>query len=270
MARCARLFEKSGVGVRSLATAGAVHPVSDLSALFGADATVLPLPITKNGVTPTGEGAPRFDEIFRTLGAGALILGGAIPAALFDAAAAAGVRLVDYYLDEVLLRENARLTAEAAVGMALLDLPVALRGARVAVVGSGRIARALCEILLALGARVEIYARNPVSLAVLSAHGGEPHLFGEDRPLVLDGRVRAVFSTVPARILGAEALAHLAPKTLIYDLGGGGVCRESAKNGGLILPECASLPGRYSPESAADAIYAALVRILQKEGGGVR
>lgn len=270
MARCARLFEKSGVSVRSFATAGAPNPAATPAALAGADATVLPLPITKNGVTPTGEGAPRFDEIFRTLGAGALVLGGAIPPALFDAADAAGVRLVDYYLDEELLRENARLTAEAAVGMAILGLPVAVRGTRVAVVGSGRIARALCAILQALGARVEIWARNPVSLAVLSAHGGEPHLFGGERPLVLDGRVRAVFSTVPAPILDGRALAHLAPKTPIYDLGGGGVCRESAKNGGLVLPDCAALPGRYSPESAADAIYAALVRILTKERGGVR
>lgn len=266
MARCARLFEKNGVGVCSLALTGAPHPVSDLSALAGADATVLPLPITKNGGAPTGEGTPTFDEIFRALGTGALVLGGAVPPSLFDAADRVGVRLVDYYLDEELLRENARLTAEAAVGMAMLNLPVSLRGARTAVVGSGRIARALCRILLALGARVDIYARNPVSLAVLASHGGEPHLFDGERPLVIDGRTDAVFSTVPEKILGGAALARLAPKTPLYDLGGGGVCRESAEKGGLPLPDCAALPGRYSPNSAADAIYAALLRVIAREG----
>ena len=270
MAHSARLFEKNGASVRTLALAGGPAPVSDLAALGRADLTVLPLPVTRDGVRPTGaavEVPPTFAEIFAALGAGALMFGGAIPPSLLAEADLAGVRLVDYYRDEELLRKNAYLTAEAAVAMATLDLPVSLRGARVAVLGSGRIARALCGILHTLGARIEIYARNPVSLAVLAAHGGEPHLFSDKLPLVLDGRVRAVFATVPAPVLDGTAVAFLAANTPIYDLWGGGVCSEEAKARGFALPDCRALPGRYSPESAADALFDTLLRLWKKEGG---
>lgn len=270
MVHVARRLEKTGVRVLSLALpSDAPAPVQTPTELSGADAILLPLPVTRDGIYPTataGLCTPSFDEIFAFAGKDIPLFGGAIPPALSAKARNAGVRLIDYYLDEELLRKNAYTTAEGAIAMAARDLPVNVRGARFAVVGSGRIARALCELLLAVGARVDLYARNPVVLASLAVKGAEPHLFGREHPLVIDGAARAVFSTVPAPLLDEEALGELTSGTPIYDLGGGGVCRETAKMRGLPTPDCAALPGKYSPESAAADLFAALLRVLSREG----
>ncbi len=270
MVHVARRLEKRGAEVVTLAlSSDAPAPVQALSELMGAGAIVLPLPVTRDGVRPTADSdlcPPPFEEIFALAGKDIPLLGGAISPSLSARASEAGVRLVDYYLDEELLQKNAYTTAEAALAMAARDLPVNLRGARFGVVGSGRIARALCELLLAVGARVGVYARNSVALGTLAARGAVPHLFEKGLPPVLDGSARAVFSTVPTPLLDDAALENLAPKTPLYDLGGGGVCREAAKKWDLPTPDCAALPGKYSPESAADDLFEALLRTLAKEG----
>lgn len=270
MVHVARRLEKMGVRVLSLALpTDAPAPVQTLTALSGADAILLPLPVTRDGIHPTAkEGlcVPAFDDIFTFAGKDIPLFGGAISPALSAKARSAGVRFVDYYLDEELLLKNAYTTAEAAAATAAKDLPVNLRGTPLAVIGSGRIARALCRLLLAVGARVDVYARNPVTLGSLAAKGALPHLFGESLPLVIDGSTRAVFSTVPAPVLDSKALSKLAPKTPVYDLGGGGVCREAAEERGLPAPDCTALPGKYSPETAADDLLGALIRTLTREG----
>lgn len=270
MSRVARRFEGRGAEVCTLALpSDAPTPLPSPDGLAGVDAMVLPLPVTRDGIRPTaGAGCtpPDFAEIFARAGGDVPLFGGAIPPSLARAAEAAGVRLIDYYLDEALLQENAYTTAEGAVTMAARELPVNLRGACFAIVGSGRIARALCTLLLAVGARVRVYARNPVALASLAARGAEPELFsGDGRPVIFPD-ARAVFSTVPAPVLDGAALCELVPGTPVYDLGGGGVCRETAKMRGLPTPDCAALPGRYSPESAADALFDSLLRVMAREG----
>ena len=266
----ARRFEQKGARVRTLALpAGAPCPCRTLAEAADADAVILPLPATRDGVYPTtvdGLKAPPLASILSLCEKHTLLLGGRIGDALARAAAAAGVRLLDYYEDETLLAENAYATAEVAVGMAMRDLSVTLRGARVGVIGSGRIARALLSLLMALGARVDVYARNPVSLASLAARGADPHLFGEGTPLLLDGGLRAVFSTVPVKVLKAEALSLLRRGTPLYDLGVGGIDSDAAAHLALVTPDCRALPGRFVPESAASYLFFAIDRILSAEG----
>ena len=78
--------------------------------------------------------------------------------------------------------------------------------------------------------------------------------------------MRALFSTVPAYVLDARVLTSLTPGTPVFDLGGGGVCSETAAERGLHVHDCRALPGRYSPESSADFLFAALLRILRGQG----
>lgn len=267
----ARRFEREGACVRTLALpTGAPCPHTTLTeTMTDADAVILPLPATRDGVYPTtvnGLNAPTLASILACAGKHTRFLGGRIDNTLAEEAAAAGVRLLDYYEDEMLLSKNAYATAEVAIGMAMRDLSVTLRDARVGVIGSGRIARELFLLLTAFDARVDVYARNPISLASLAARGGDPHLFGEDTPLRLDGALRAVFSTIPAKVLTKEALSLLRRGTPVYDLGVGGIDGDAAAQLGLVTPDCRALPGRFVPESAASYLYSTIDRILRAEG----
>lgn len=272
MRTVARLLERSGASVRSLALPeGAPHPVPDLfSAVAGTEVILLPLPATRDGVYPTagkGETPPRLAEIFSRAEDECLVLGGLLSPALRAMAEDAGVETADYYQGERLLEKNAALTAEAAVAMAVLDLPVSLCGTAVAVVGAGRIARHLVHLLRAFSARVLVYARSPAAREAAAAWGAEALPISTGRPLSMPPGVRAVFCTAPAPLFDREAVASLSPGTPFYDLGGGAIDREAAAERGVLLPPAAGLPGRLSPESAGEYLFDEISTIIFEKRG---
>ena len=116
----------------------------------GADILILPLPATKDGVTVH---CPRDPACIVTLQMISelmehtprlLMFGGRIPAEFLGRAMENGVlpnRVTDYYDSEVLQLRNAYLTAEAALMTAMELTDHAIRGAKVAVLGYGRIGK---------------------------------------------------------------------------------------------------------------------------------
>ena len=238
------------------------------SAMQGAEVVILPLPASRDGIYPTATRAvPTLREIFSRADDEALFLGGAISAAVREAAAPHGLRLLDYYRGEKLLLQNAAATAEAAIGMAALDLPVMLSGAHVCILGGGRIAFALLSRLLALGARVTLLARRPEVREAASRMGAEVLPLSEHTPPVFSPDTAAVFSTVPQKICPRASLATLVPGTYFYDLGGGALDTEDGEACGLILPPSAGLPGKYSPVSAGEFLYEQILTIIHDERG---
>lgn len=271
MQTVAALLDKSGAAVTTLGLApDAPHPAVGLfSAVQGAEAVVLPLPASRDGVYPTANApVPTLREIFSRADDEALILGGALPPAVREAAAPHGLRLRDYYESERLLLENAALTAEAAVAMAALDMPRALLGAHTVILGGGRIAFALLPRLLALGARVTLLARRAEVRARAAAAGAEVADLPPDGP-IFPQNTAAVFSTVPARICGPASLATLSRGSYFYDLGGGALDPREAEACGILTPPAAGLPGKYSPVSAGELLYREICRILHEERGWV-
>ncbi len=236
-------------------------------ALHGAECVILPLPATRDGLHPTSqEGAghmPSFSALFSYAPEEALFLGGQIPPALMQEAAAHGLRLLDYYTGDGIVQKNALATAEAAVTMAAAALPVTLRESAALVTGYGRIGRAIVHLLCAHGARVTVYTRSPQGQEEARAAGAEVHAY----PLCPDQDTRVVFHTAPAPLWQEEALAALAPGALLYDLAGGGADSAAAARHGIKLPPARGLPGRYAPESAGRYIYEEIGTILQRERG---
>ncbi|MBQ8352113.1 MAG: hypothetical protein IJY20_08765 [Clostridia bacterium] len=272
MRTVARLLEIHGAAVRSLALPeGAPHPTEDLfSAVQGAEAIILPLPATRDGIYPTagkGVAVPRLSDIFSRAEDECLCLGGMLSPSLLTMAEAAGVETADYYQSETLLERNAALTAEAAVAMAVLDLPVSLAGTTVSVIGAGRIARHLVHLLRAFSAHVLLYARRAEARAQAALWGAEPYPIPEGEVLCMTQEVRAVFCTVPALLFPRDAIRSLAPGTPFYDLGGGGIDREAAAEHGIPLPPSAGLPGKVSPESAGKYLFDEIRSILFEKRG---
>lgn len=182
-----------------------------------------------------------------------LICGGALPGDL--AARMPGCRRMrDLLEDPDTAAANGRLTAEAAVGLAMETLEGSLRGLDCGVLGWGRVGKPLAALLRAYGARVTLGIRRREIRAEAAALGYEACL-----PALLGSR-QLIFNTVPARVLEPGTLD---PDCLWVELASapGGLPRES--------PPCRvlrgnSLPGRRLPRSAAELLRDGILRWMEE------
>ena len=276
MRTVAQLFSEQDT-VRSFCLPkGAPSPVDTLfDALHMTDVILLPLPATRDGIHPLCEEEyrdqiPAFAEIFSRAPDETAILGGHLSPAVTKEAERHGLPVFDGARDfekTVAAVLNAAATAAAALGMAISTLPVVLCGTPVAVIGGGRIARALIPLLRATGAHVYVYARDLAQRHAAEKMGAAAFPIPKDQPLCLAKGLRAVFSTVPARLFDADALSSLDRGVPLFDLGGDAVDREAAALYGIPLPPCGALPGRYSPESAGSFLYDEIQSILRAKRG---
>lgn len=157
-------------------------------------------------------------------------------------------------------------TAEGAIQIALEELPITLQGARVLVIGYGRLGRTLAPRLAGLGARVSVSARRWADLAWIEAEG-----YGVEHTGQLKGWLCGydlVVNTVPARVLDEETLRDLKPGCLVIDLASkpGGVDFEAARRLGVRAIWALSLPGKTAPVTAGRAIRTAIYNILNELG----
>jgi len=172
--------------------------------------------------------------------------------------------IVDLWSDEALLTENAWLTAEGAVSAAMRAADRCLRGMSCAVIGWGRIGRALTEMLVALGARVTVVSRRESHRHRAIERGAEAvatDSVGEILPAAA-----LVFNTAPAMVLGEGMLQTMNRDAMAIDLASPpyGIDLRAAWALGIRAWREPGLPGRYCPRSAAAALYRAILR------GGVR
>lgn len=169
-------------------------------------------------------------------------------------------RVIDLWRDEALKRDNAWLTAEGAICAAMRAGRRSLRGLPCAVIGYGRIGGALTELLVAMGARVAVATRSEAHRRRAIERGAEA-ASPEELPKLLPDR-RLIFSTPPAMVLDAGALAHVHREAMVIDLASPpyGVDLRAAWQRGLRAWREPGLPGRYCPESAAAALLRAMER----------
>lgn len=250
----------------------AVRCVSPFDALRMCDAVILPLPYTSDGRhvnCPLG-GDILLSEIFAGVPAGTLVLAGRVDSAAHEQAAAAGLVLVDYYDREDVCVENAIPTAEGAAAVAMAELPVTLHGSNVAVLGFGRVARALAHLLKGFGAKVTVAARRDDDHAWIKLYGYIPLRFSRISELCTGYDV--IFNTVPARVIDDEFLSRFAggspPWKLIIDLASkpGGVDPDAAKAHGVKLIRALSLPGRVAPATSGMILRTGILNILREHG----
>lgn len=96
------------------------------------------------------------------------------------------------------------------------ELAVTLHGARVLVIGYGRLGKLLAHRLSGLGAKVSVSARKYADLAWAEAYG-----YGVEHTGQLEGWLCGydlIINTVPAQVLDEAALADLHQGCLVIDL----------------------------------------------------
>lgn len=250
----------------------AVRCISPEDALHMCDAVILPLPYTTDGCRvncPLG-GDILLSEIFGEVPAGTLVLAGRVDEAAREMAAKAGLKIEDYYDREDVCIENAIPTAEGAAAVAMAELPITIHGSNAAVLGFGRVGKALANLLKAMGASVTVAARRDDDLAWIKLYGYKPLHFS--RIAELCSGYDVVFNSVPARVLDEAWLSRFAAGgpswKLIIDLASkpGGVDTDAAKAHGVKVIQALSLPGRVAPASAGMILRTGIVNVLKEYG----
>lgn len=245
-------------------------------AVCGARVIILPLPVSRDGVTlntPLCKGEPvRLSEIVEAADEEAVILGGKVSLDLSSIAAKKGLSTIDYFECEQLQIKNAIPTAEGAIAIALDELPITLFGAKTAVIGYGRVGKAVTKLLKAMGADVTVAARKSDALAYAECDGAktlkiEREDNGQSSLQKLCG-CSVIFNTVPVNIIKESVLRSYNKDTLIIDLAGedGGVDRVAAEKNNVRVIWALSLPGKVAPFTAADIIFECVIDILTECG----
>lgn len=163
---------------------------------------------------------------------------------------------VDFLKDPLYLAENAYITAECALKIALEHLPRTIRGCPVLIVGWGRIGRCLSKLLTALGADVTIAARKEADRALSQALGYRAEDISALTPRL--PLFRLLFNTVPSPILSRETLALCGPNCVKIEL----ASRAGLEGEDVVMAR--GLPGTHMPESSGQLIARTYLR-LSKE-----
>jgi dipicolinate synthase subunit A len=246
-------------------------------ALSSAEAVVLPLPVSTDGVTLNCLGCGNedrilLDDIIATMRTDAVLFGGRIPHTLQAKAAQKGIRTRDYFLSERLQIKNAYITAEAALSIAMNSLDKCIRDAHVAITGTGRISRLLAELLTKLGAKVCVAARDKDKLVYFE-------LLGCDTVPIEQTQARSrwqdellygydvLFNTVPCWLFDRDFLQKADNNMIIIELASspGGIDVCAARELGSNVIWAPSLPGKYAPYSAGALIAECISDMICKE-----
>ena len=164
--------------------------------------------------------------------------------------------------DEAFLRKNARLTAEGAIAAAMRSAKRALLGSTCLVTGFGRIGQELTLRLCAMGAFVIVCARSEEQMRAAHAIGAHPVPLAQLASAA--GQADLLFNTVPARVLGQDALAAIGKDAILFELASApyGEDVEEAVRMGVNLHIESGIPGRYAPMEAGEALFEAAQRYL--------
>lgn len=176
-----------------------------------------------------------------------------------------GLCLSAYGQDETFLEANAQISAEGAICYAMKQVPYTIAGSRDLVVGYGRFGRALARKLHALGGLVTVAARSERARQQARDDGMEAIPL-EDLPAT--ARQTQIFlNTVAARVIMEEGLKAFSRDALLLELASApyGFDREAAQALGLAVVLLPGIPARYAPQSAAQALYDAIVHLTGGE-----
>lgn len=163
---------------------------------------------------------------------------------------------VDFLKDEYYLCQNAYITAECALDVALPYLTRTFRHCPALIIGWGRIGKCLGRILKNLDADVTIAARNPRDRAMIQSLGFSA-LDIEEIPQELS-HFRLLYNTVPQPVLNQSQLALCREDCVKIEL----ASKDGLEGDDIIIAR--GLPGLHMPESSGKLIADTFLRLCYR------
>jgi len=203
---------------------------------------------------PEGQlrGGGSVDKLLESVSDDVVIYGGNLTHPSFQK-----FKTVDFLRNPAYLAENAYITAECALDVALPYLDITLRDCPVLIIGWGRIGKCLGSLLKNIGADVTIAARKESDRAMIHALGYR----SEDTAQLEDSlsHYRLIFNTAPEPVLSAQQTALCHPACVKIELASkDGICGDD-------VITARGLPGIHMPESSGKLIAHTFLKYYQKE-----
>ena len=156
---------------------------------------------------------------------------------------------------------NAAVTAEGAIMIALDAMRRTVQGAKILIVGWGRIGKALSFRLSALGADVTVSARRESHLAEIESFGMRSDRTGT---YFLGLEYDLIVNTVPSQVISKEQITSVPADTVLMELASapGGFPDNMDRH--VIVAR--GLPGKTAPRTAGEQLAEAVWECLTGEG----
>lgn len=175
----------------------------DLSPIPSAHVTHLLLPVPSFEATGILKGGQPLAEVLKHLPENITIMGSHLDGLPY--------RTIDFLKDEYYLTENAVITAHCTLKLLQQHYPDILKGIPVAIIGWGRIAKALAPLLNAMGAYVSVAVRRESQLQSIRQQHCDGVLLTQWHP----EQYEIIINTAPAPVLRQE---QTQPGALLIDL----------------------------------------------------
>lgn len=164
-----------------------------------------------------------------------------------------GYEKVDFLMDESYLSENAYITAECALDVALPYLNQTIRHMPILIIGWGRIGKCLADILKKLDAEVTVAARGQKDRAMIHAFGYSA-VDMDTLPLCLS-HFHLLYNTVPQPVLNQEQMSECREDCVKIEL----ASKPGMEGDDIIIAR--GLPGLHMPESSGKLIAETFIRL---------
>ena len=174
-----------------------------------------------------------------------------------------GKNIYDYTKDETFAIENAYLTAEAALSLAISESSGSLIRSHVLIVGYGRIGKALHRFLTPFTKNITVCARSDEARMLAKMSGADTVDFDAlSRCDVYD----YIFNTVPHPDFNEKELKSVKTDCLLMDLASfpGGADRHFATYLGVNLMIARGLPAKFSPKSAGEVVAKTVDKMIRE------
>lgn len=160
---------------------------------------------------------------------------------------------------------NSIPTAEATLKIAIDETDTTIHGAKVAVIGFGRVGQTVARLFSQVGANVTVAARKSAHFARLTELGMTPISFDELEAFA--GEMDLFINTVPALVITENIINKMKKDAVIIDLASkpGGTDFHIAEKLGIKAIHALGLPGKTAPKTAGQIIGKVLLHLLREQ-----
>ena len=215
---------------------------------------LLPIPTTRDNIFINATSST-VRAVADMIDSGAVVACYGAPREISDRAGVVGASVFDASLDEEFLFENAKISANGALGYILTHYPKDMGDMKIGIVGYGRIGKEMTRLCLLFGAMVRIITARESVVMELGELGIDARLIDDNIEL---SDLDILVNTTPKRQIDEGVIPKNMP---IIDLASGSIFEPSTR-----LIKLSSIPDAFYPETAGRLYAEAILRFLKGEG----